>query len=180
MSQVFKVVIAAVLAVVALLLVAGWALPHHWRVQESVVVHAPVERIHAYVNDLRTWSQWAYHAHPDQTLQSTFSGPERGVGARRDYEGRHAGHGWTRIVRSEPARGVWFESAIHTDDPNAHGSITFDQKAGSTVVTWTDEGELPFLTGGFLRDSVQQGLQKHMAAGLSRLKALAEGRQPAP
>lgn len=178
MSQVIKLVVAAVVAVVALLLVTAWALPHHWKVTDSVVIHAPAERIHGYVDDLREWSAWAYHAHPDQTLQTSFSGPARGVGARRDYEGQHAGRGFTTIVRSEPASGVWFVSGINVETPNARGSITYDQKAGSTVVTWTDEGELPFFTGAFLRDSVQQGLQKHMASGLSRLKALAEAREP--
>ncbi len=180
MKQVFQTVALAVLAVVALLLVAGLVLPREWNVEKSVVIHAELDQVHPYVEDLREWSKWAHTEHPDPSVQVSFSGPERGVGATRHYEGERAGHGSTVLTRVDPLRGVWFESTVNSETPNAKGSVTYKQNAGSLTVTWKDQGSLPFITGGFMRDSVERGLEALIEQSLTRLKELAEGRTPNP
>lgn len=175
MRQVFQIVGAAIAAVFALLLVSGLILPRHWKVESQIRIHAPPAQIHPHVEDLRAWEHWTTQ-HPDPTLRTSYSGPARGVGAERRYEGQRAGRGGTRITRSEERAGIWFESWVNSDVPNARGSITYEENLGSTLVTWSDEGALPFILGGFLRDSVQQGLRSHFERSLARLKDLAEGR----
>jgi hypothetical protein len=174
MSQVFKIVSAAVLGVFLLLLIAGLVLPRRWTVEAQVVVHAPPEAVHPFVEDLRKWSDWANRQPGDPTLEVTFSGPERGVGATRSYRGRHAGEGSTTLTVSDPNRGVWFDSKVNSERVNAHGSITYEALSGSTTVTWKDQGMLPLVIGGYLRDSVETGLRQHLDAGLSELKRLSE------
>ncbi len=180
MKQVFQTVAIAVVAVAALLLVSGLVLPREWDVEKSILIHADAAHIHPFVDDLQQWSKWAHTTHPDPSLEVTFSGPEHGVGAARHYRGQRAGTGTTTIVRADAQEGVWFESRINSDTPNADGSVKYETRGSSTNVTWRDHGSLPFIIGGFMRDSVERGLDAHMEQGLTRLKDLAEGRTPDP
>jgi hypothetical protein len=174
MKRVFQMVAATVLAVLALFFVGGIILSRNWRVERSVVIIAPPAKIHPYVEDLRQWDKWASWRSPDPTLKFTYSGPEKGVGATRSYTGERAGAGKTTITRSEPDAGVWFESTVNSQSPNASGAITYAPSANATEVTWKDEGQLPPIFGGYLRDSVEQGLAAHLEQALARLKKLVE------
>ncbi len=178
MKRVFQLVAVAVLGVVALFFVAGAVLSRQWQVERSVVITAPPAEIHPHVEDLRQWEQWASWTNPDPTLQFQYSGPERGVGATRSYSGQRAGQGQTRITRAEPDAGVWFESTVNSDAPNASGSITYVVSENTTEVTWKDTGTLPRIIGGYLRDSVEQGLSAHLEQALRRLKRLVEEGAP--
>ncbi len=174
MNLVVKIVLAALASLVVLFVVTGLILPRQWSVTAEVVIHAPAEQIHPHVEDLHQWAIWADRQHPDTTLRYDYSGPDKGVGATRTYHGERAGDGRMTIVKSESDSGVWLESAVNSPTPNAEASITYEAKAGTTKVTWTDRGELPFITGGFLRDAVEQGLKTHLDRGLTQLKELAE------
>lgn len=172
MKQVFLIVLAALGGVVVLFVIGGLIMPNRWQVERSVLVHAPTERIHPLVDDLHAWSQWEEARDP--TLRYEYSGPERGLGATRTYHSQYAGTGSTTITESNPSRGVHFESKVNSEVTTAGGAITFDVEGAATRVTWRDEGKLPLITGGYLRDSVEEGLKQHLDLNLAKLKDVAE------
>ncbi len=83
-------------------------------------------------------------------------------------------------MRSDPTEGVAFTSNVRSESPNAHGSITFQPKGGSTSVVWNDQGTIESLFGVFLRANVEDELGKYMEKALTRLKDAAESDKSPP
>lgn len=177
---IFLVVGGCVAAVGALLLGIGLLLPNRWNVTREVLVHAPPAAIHPLLDDWHMWQSWAQNPGDDPTLQYTYSGRDHGVGAKRTYTGKYAGSGSSEIVRSDPTEGVAFTSNVRSESPNAHGSITFQPKGGSTSVVWNDQGTIGSLFGVFLRANVEDELGKYMEKALTRLKDAAESDKSPP
>ncbi len=173
LRPVLWIVSGALGAVTLLLLGVSLLLPNRWHVEQALDVSAPPSAIFPLLNDLRQWSRWESTQPDDRSVRYEFEGPV-GAGQLRRYHGQHSGAGMTRIVRSEPERGVWLQSAVDSDAPNAQSAITLQHAHGVTRVTWEDQGELPRLTGPFLRDGVERRLERHIQRALKQLKTLAE------
>lgn len=168
-------IVAGAVGVVALLLVGvSLLLPNRWHVEQTVDINAPPSAVFPLLNDLRQWSRWENVQTDDPTVRYEFEGPAAGPGQVRRFRGRYAGEGFTRIVRSDPTQGVWLQSGVRSEEPNAESAITFHTAHGVTQVRWEDRGELPKITGPFLRDGVERRLERHMQRALAQLKALAE------
>jgi hypothetical protein len=170
-------IVLGVLALTGLLLAGlGALLPRRWHVQESVMINAPPAAIHAWVNDLHHWPKWAQWNQADLAPKNQLSAPTVGAGARLTWYGRGSddpASGEVRIVKSDPAVGVWFENRTSGGEPS-RAEITYVPRPGVTEVIWKDEGQLPPVVGGMFLDLFQKRLSRHMAAGLERLKELVE------
>jgi hypothetical protein len=177
MLRVAQIVLGVLLLTALLLAGLGSLLPRQWRVEESVMINAPPARIHAWVNDLQHWSEWAQWNQAELAPNNQVSTPSAGPGATLTWYGRGSGKGSgasgeVRIVESDPAQGVWFEN--RTDGDTSHATLTYTPRPGVTEVVWRDEGRLPPIVGGLFLDLFQKRLGKHMASGLERLKELVE------
>lgn len=174
LRPVLWIVSGALAAVTLLLLGVSLLLPNRWHVEQTLDVNAPPSVIFPLLNDLRQWSQWENTQPDDPSVRYEVEGPNAGPGQVRRYRGQHSGTGLTRIVRSDPERGVWLQSAVGSDAPNAQSAITLHHAHGVTRVRWEDQGELPKITGPFLRDGIQRRLERHIERALKQLKTLAE------
>jgi hypothetical protein len=172
-----RTVAMGVVGLVGVAIAVGLALPRTWRVERTVVIEAPAERILPAVSTLRRWQSWAPWARTDPKAVHRFVGPESGVGARWQWNGPALGTGALTVVTANSSA-VELEAAIASEDVNARQRFTFVPEGDATRVTWLDEGTLPRL-GGFFTSSVEARLSIQLEAGLSNLKAVAE-REPAP
>lgn len=175
-TRVAQIVLGVLMLTGLLLAGLGALLPRRWHVEESIMINAPPAAIHVWVNDLRHWPEWAQWNQADLAPQNQLSTPSLGAGAKLSWYGRGGGDtagGEVRIVRSDPALGVWFENHTRGSQPS-HAAVTYVARPGVTEVFWRDEGQLPPIVGGLFRDLFQKRLGKHMASGLERLKELVE------
>lgn len=166
---------AAVALVIALM---GAVSSRHWRVRASILVNAPPTTVHSILEDLTTFPHWAHWDHSTLSPHFEPSPRTRGMGAELvwhavDRAGRPAARGQVRIVRSEPGRGVWFETRVD-DGPIATAALTLREGPGVTEVTWEDRGTLPPIVGGLFRDAYQRRLRQHLERSLARLEARVE------
>jgi uncharacterized membrane protein len=176
--RVAQIVIGSLLAVTLLIVGIGALLPHEWQVEESILINAPADSVHAWVNDLRRWPRWAQWNQAELWPRNVVSEPSVGPGASLRWHGRarsgaDLASGETRIVRSDPHAGVWFESRTG-DGPPSEASVRYSERPGVTLVTWHDRGHLPPVIGGLFLDLFQKRLHDHMSTGLERLKDLVE------
>src|SRR5204863_3531036 len=70
-----------VLAVGVVLAVASTK-PATFRVERSIVVKAPPEKITPHLNDLKQWTTWSPWEKLDPDMKREYSGAESGVGAK--------------------------------------------------------------------------------------------------
>lgn len=166
-------------ALLAVAVVVGALLPNTWRVEQSIVINAPPERIHPFLDELRRWQDWAvWNKEMDPKVVWTYEGPERGVGARWAWNGPVMGRGRMEIVKSDPAQGLEVDEAIESDQVNAHTRFTYSAQGGATKVTWVDEGTLPPVIGGYFHGMLEDMLSENFSKGLAKLKVVVEALPP--
>jgi hypothetical protein len=136
--------IALVLLIIPiLLLVAAFLLPSKYRVTRTVAMKATADAIFAQVNMLKTWPEWTAWTkarYPDMRI--SFSGPEAGVGATYNWDGKSTGQGTLTITKSEPGRGIGYDMAFEHGKFKSQGGILIEPAGDQMNVTWTNEGEL--------------------------------------
>jgi uncharacterized protein YndB with AHSA1/START domain len=168
----------AILVVVALiLLVIAATRPNTVQVQRSVLIGAPPEKVFPLINDFHEWRRWAPQDREDPSMQRTYSGAVRGVGAVSYWHGKGStGRGQMTITDSIPLK----EVIVTTDfiKPfEAHNVNDFllERSGASTKVTWTMRGTNLYpmkLMGLFV--NMDRLMGKHFESGLENLKEAAE------
>lgn len=169
----------ALVAVVLFSIGLGLLLPREWKVEQHIVINDSSSRIHPYVFDLKRWQEWSVWTRAmDPHVRHTYEGQQDGVGAKWSWLGPTMGHGQMEITAADPTRGVELAQAIESDVVTAHATLVYTPQGNSTKVTWTDEGTLPVLVGGFFRRVVEERLAADLASSLQKLKSTVEALPP--
>ena len=163
----------------AIVIVLGLAAtkPDTFSLQRATTIHAPPEKIFAYINDFHQWSAWSPWEKIDPNMQRTYSGAPRGVGAVYAWSGNSkAGAGRMEIKNVAPPLNA--QIALDFTKPFATKNVIefmIEPRGDSTGVTWVMRGPLPFIskvmTVFFSMDAL---VGKDFAAGLANLKAVSE------
>lgn len=172
-----KTIFIVLVAVIALVLIFAATRPDHFRVERSVVVAAPAEKIFPLIDTLQNWRAWSPYERKAPAMQRTYSGPASGVGASYAWKGnKEVGEGRMEIVESTSPSKVRFrlDFAVPFE---AHNEAVFalEPDAGGTRVSWAMTGASSFmfkLMGLFMNMDAMIG--RDFEAGLATLKAQAE------
>jgi hypothetical protein len=175
MKRVVQIVGLSIGATVLVLAVMGLVLPTHYRVERTILINAPAAMVHPWVEDLQRWPAWANWNHSDPTLVTTYTAVSSGVGAGETWRSERAGSGTRTIIRSDATSGVEFNTELG-DGTLCKGKFLYKESAGTTTITWTDQGQLPRLIGGFSKGAFEDTVGEHMDEGLKRLKRIVEQR----
>ena len=159
-----------VIAVIGILAYAA-TLPDTFRVQRSVSIKAPPEKVFPFINEMKTMNEWNPFAKQDPTMRLTYSGPAAGKGAAHDWDsdGR-AGKGRLEITDSAAPSQV-------TMPMEARNAIVFalQPQAQGTNVTWSMTGEYPFIAKVMcVFFSMDRMIGGEFEKGLADLKAMVE------
>ena len=74
-----------------------------YTVERSITVNAPSHRVHGLIDDFHNWTRGRRGRRSIPTSSRSYSGPDKGVGARYDWSGnRKAGMGNMEIKGSTP------------------------------------------------------------------------------
>lgn len=171
-----RILIAVNLLLVLIVILAAIK-PNTLRVERSIEISAPPEKIFALLDDFHQWPQWQPQDRDDPTMQRTFSGAASGVGAVSGWQGKGStGSGRMEIVESVPDENVTveadFEKPFKVHNVN---QFTLAPEGRATRVTWTMEGTNLFVMkvmSVFLNMDRMAG--KHFEQGLQNLKTAAE------
>jgi uncharacterized protein YndB with AHSA1/START domain len=164
------VVIAAILAYAA-------TKPDIFRVQRSIIIGAPAEKIFPHINDFHQWRAWSPYEHKDPAMQRTFSGAATGPGAIYEWDGdKNVGKGRIEITEATPPSRV----AINLDMIKpfaAHNKVelTLQPQGDATTVTWAMQGHAPYLAKIMhVFMNMDRMVGGDFEIGLANLKAVAE------
>lgn len=151
-----------------------------YEISRSTVVRADPARVHALVDDFHEWRSWSPWEDLDPALERTYTGPDKGVGARYAWSGnRKAGAGSMEITGSAPDRidvRLLFQKPFAADN---QVRFTFtptevDGAPGAQVEWWMRGQQQGFwgLVGRLM--PMERFVGKDFDKGLARLKAAAE------
>jgi hypothetical protein len=147
-----------------------------FEVSRGTSIDADPARVHALVDDFHEWQKWSPWEEVDPNLERTYTGAEKGVGAKYSWKGnRKAGQGSMEITESAPERidiALTFLKPFKGDNDVSFAMVP---AGGGTEVTWTMSGEqkgLAALFGRFV--SMDKLVGKDFEKGLAQLKTAAE------
>ncbi|WP_428421134.1 SRPBCC family protein [Methylibium sp.] len=174
----FKTLALAVLAALALLLLYAATRPDQFRVERSLRIEAPPERVFALIEDLKGFNTWNPYARKDPAIKQRYGDVTRGPGAFYAWESKEVGVGSMKIT--DTAAPTHVTIALDFEQPfTAHNTAEFALRpdGGGTTVTWAMHGPATFvskLMGVFF--SMDRMVGRDFEAGLVNLKAAAEAR----
>lgn len=174
-----KWIARVVAAFVVLVLVAagiGLLLPAHFRVERSVEIAAPAEKVYGLIADPREWKRWTVWNQRDPAMKIEYGGPPSGSGAKWSWVSKTEGTGNMEFTEAKPGERIGYRLSFPEFDMESSGALTIAPAGDKVRVTWTNEGGLgnnPVNRWfGLMMDGV---VGKDFNAGLANLKRLAEG-----
>lgn len=170
--------IAIALAIlVAVVLVLAAMRPNTFRVQRSIDIDAPADKIFPLINDYRNWGSWSPYEHVDPAMQRTFSGAPSGKGSVYEWRGnKNIGHGRMEILDTAPPSKVVIKLDFFSPF-EAHNMAEFimQPKGNATNVTWAMHGPVPFMAKMIhMFMNMDRMVGGQFQQGLVSMKAVAE------
>ncbi len=162
-------------ALLALLIIIGFALPRTHKIEVSIEIDAHVATVFALVNDLQRFSDWSPWSHTDPNARILFSGPVRGVDAMMTWDGAIIGSGSQLITESRPHEHV---GMVMNPGESGEARAWFDLTpgVGTTLVRWGFEADYGMnIVGRYFAMMLGGIVARDYHDGLLRLKDLAEG-----
>ena len=172
----WKIIVLAVVVIVAGVLIYAWTRPDSFRVQRSASIKAPPAKIAALIDDFHAWTQWSPWEKRDPNLKRTYGATAKGKGATYAWEGnKNVGSGSMEILEASPQKVLVKLDFLKPFEAHNTAEFTLVPTGDATNVTWAMYGPSPFvskLMGVFMNFDNMIG--KDFEAGLASLKAAAE------
>lgn len=124
-------------ALIAGVFAVGAFLRSEWRVERSIVVDLPPERVHAFVEDFENWSQFVF-LDPQAALE--YGPIKKGAGAKVAWKSQGAERVFT-IVSSDPESVHFAMEQTQTGDAS-RGEIRSTPEGSGTKITWIESGDV--------------------------------------
>ncbi len=172
-----KTIAIVVVSLVAALLIFAATKPDTFRVERSISIEAPSEKIFAILNDFHLSQSWSPFEKKDPTMKRTFGGAASGKGAVYEFDGnKEVGKGRLMITDTAPPSKITI--ALDMVEPfEAHNTVEFTLGANgdSTKVTWAMHGPQSYVMKvlSFFIDCDKM-VGKDFEAGLVKLKAITQ------
>ncbi len=168
----------AIGVVVLVLIVLGLAAmqPDSFRVQRTIAIKAPAEKVLPLISDFHNWTSWSPWEKLDPAMKRTFSGAPKDKGAIYAWEGDDkVGAGRMEITGQAPTKVDIKLDFLKPFESHCQTEFALETKGELTTVSWTMSGPSDFMTKLMgLAVSMDSMIGKDFEAGLANMKAVAE------
>ncbi|MBL8297310.1 MAG: SRPBCC family protein [Rhodanobacteraceae bacterium] len=172
-----KTIALILVAIIACVLIAAALQPDSFRVERSIRIKAPPEKIFAFIDDFHRWAAWSPWEKLDSAMKRDYSGAASGQGAVYAWEGNSkVGQGRMQIVESSPHSVIRIQLDF-LKPFEAHNTAEFrlQAEADGTEVRWAMHGPQPYLSKLMgLVFNMDKLIGKDFETGLANLKSVAE------
>lgn len=173
----FKAIAVTTVVLIVALLLLALTQPDTFRVQRSVSIKAPPEKVFALINDFKQWPAWSPWEKMDPAMKKMHNGAATGQGAIYEWEGNNkVGKGRMEIMESTPhSRIVIKLDFLSPFEAHNTAEFTLQPQGNSTDLTWAMYGPAPFMTKLMqVFASMDSMVGKDFEEGLANLKVIAE------
>jgi uncharacterized protein YndB with AHSA1/START domain len=173
----FKIIVTGLIVVVAAILIMAATRADTFRVERSIRVSVPPEKIFHYVNDFHQWGVWSPYEKLDPSMKRSYDGTPSGKGAVYEWDGNgKAGKGRMEIIDSSaPTQIVIKLDFIKPITGHNRAAFDFQPVGSGTQVTWSMDGPSPYIAkvmGLFF--NMDRLIGGEFETGLANLKAVSE------
>lgn len=173
----WKTIALVVLIFIATVLIYAATQPDDFRVERTITIQSPPEKIFPLINDFHQWEAWSPWEKVDPNVKRTYSGAAMGKGAVYKWNGnKEIGQGRMEIAESIPLSKIIIN--IHFLKPfEARNTIDISlyPEGKATRVTQAMYGPSPFISKVIcLFFSMDKMVGSKFEEGLGNLKGLAE------
>lgn len=171
-----------VIAISLALLIAGFLIlasmrPNTFRVQRSIEISAPPEKIYPLISDYKHWASWSHYEKVDPAMKRSFSGAPSGKGAVYEWDGnKNIGRGRMEIIDATPSSKIDIKLDFFSPfEAHNVAEFTMQPKGDATNVTWAMHGPVPFMAKIMhMMFSMDRMVGSQFAEGLANMKTVAE------
>jgi|SRR3954454_7066629 hypothetical protein len=176
MLKIVGIVVLVVVVAVAGLLAYAAMKPDDFRVQRSIAIKAPPDKIMAAVGDLKGWTAWSPYEKKDPGMKRAYAGAPSGKGAIYEWDGnKDVGHGRMEILESTPSKVVIKLDFITPFEAHNTAEFTAVPQGDNTNVTWAMYGPSPYVAKVMQTVmNMDKMIGTDFEAGLQSLKTVAE------
>ena len=172
-----KLIGGLILLAVVIILILVSTKPSDFRVERSITIAAPPQKVATLINDFHNWNTWSPWAKMDPAMKTTYSGPASGPGAIYEWEGNSkVGKGRMEILTVEPARTSVKLDFLKPFEGHNTADFLLQPEGAGTRVTWVMTGPMTFFPGKIM--SVFTTMDKMIGAefenGLTNMKSAVE------
>lgn len=173
------IVILTVLLAIAIAVVLALAVtkPNALRVQRSIGIAAPADRIFPLISDFHQWLDWSPYERKDPAMKRTYEGASRGAGAIYAWDGdRNVGSGRMEILEAAaPSRIVIKLDFFTPFESHNTAEFTMLPQGDGTHVTWLMHGPANFMSRLIqVFINLDNMIGRDFEAGLANLKTITE------
>lgn len=171
----FKWLLIGIAALLLLFAAVSLALPSKFRVERSVAIAAPAQKVYLLIASPAEWKRWSEWNRRDPAMQIEYGGPTAGVGARWSWRSATEGNGTMEFVDAVPGEWLVYRLSFPDLGMQSIGQLRIEPAGSGVRVSWSNEGEMGANPvnrwfGLFMDRLVGPDFE----AGLSNLKRLAE------
>ncbi|MCF6240654.1 MAG: SRPBCC family protein [Bacteroidales bacterium] len=170
-----KKIFIFIIAFFAMFLIIAALLPAKYRIERSITINAPQEKIFWQIADIDNYTEWNPWLMLDPNAQKTLSETRKGVGASWLWEGEKIGAGKLSIINIKEFESI--ETKVEFFKPWKglnYGFWSITPKTDSTKVTWAFEGKFSYPFERFLYFYIDDMMGKDFEKGLDSLKKRCE------
>lgn len=171
----FKRILIGVILLVLLFAGIGLALPAHFKVERSVTIAAPAEKVYPLIAAPSEWRRWSAWNQRDPKMQIEYAGPAAGAGARWTWRSGSEGNGEMEFTEALPSQRLAYRLSIPEFGMQSTGLLSIEPQGSGVRISWSNEGNMGASPvnrwfGLFMDRMVGPDFE----AGLTNLKRLAE------
>ncbi|MEE9447345.1 MAG: SRPBCC family protein [Arenicellales bacterium] len=173
--KIFKIILLSVMAFIIIAGVIGLFLPTAQHVERQITINAPLNKVFPYINDFRKFNQWSPWAKIDPSTEYTFTGAEKGKGAKIQWTSvhEHVGKGSQEILESNGVDFVKTSLDFGTGEP-ATAQFNLSEANGQTTVIWAFDTYFDKTISRYFGLMLDKWVGQSYEEGLVNLKTLLE------
>ena len=143
-----KQLLIVLVIIVAIVCIRAATRPDSFRVERSITIKAPPEKIFGLINDFHNFATWSPWEHLDPNMARSITGSPTGKGAVYEWSGNSkAGAGRMAILESTPSTRVLMSlDFLKPIKSSSQAEYTLVPQGDSTKVTWAMYGPSPFIS----------------------------------
>jgi hypothetical protein len=177
MLKIAGIAVVVLLIVVAGILIYAATKPDEFKVQRSLAIRAPAEKIYAQIADFKDWQAWSPYEKKDPDMKRALSGAPNGKGAIYEWDGnKNVGTGRMEVIgATAPSKVTIKLDFLKPFEGHNTAEFTMVPSGDTTNVTWAMYGPSPFMMkvmGTFM--NMDKMIGDDFAVGLANLKSLVE------